>query len=76
MIELTFSSLFPQFLTFSLVYGSKKRTFVYQDKGAFFELSVPLTRNVIRTSCVMFPLEVMCASRVGSYKANIISLKP
>ena len=37
---------------------NKKRTFVYQDKGSFFELSVPLARNVKypsdvkRTSCV------------------------
>ena len=28
------------------------------------ERCVPLARNVMRTSCVMFPSEVMCASRV------------
>ena len=30
----------------------------------FFERCVPLARNVMRTSCVMFASQVMCASRV------------
>ena len=30
----------------------------------FLERCVPLARNVMCTSCVMFPSEVMCASRV------------
>ena len=42
--------------------------------GIFFVLErcVPLARNVMRTSCVMFPSEVMCASRVS--KEHITSL--
>ena len=33
----TFCSLLPRLDTFYHIYGNKKRTFVYQDKGAFFE---------------------------------------
>ena len=36
----------------SLQAGQQKRTFVLVDKGSFFELSVPLARNVKYTSQV------------------------
>ena len=48
--------------------ANKKRTFVYQDKGAFFELSVPLRRNVKdasqvkRTSCVKCAFGTICGT--------------
>ena len=48
--------------------SNKKRTFVYQDKGSFFELSVPLTRNVKypsdvkRTTCVKCAFGTICGT--------------
>ena len=44
----------------SLRAGHKKRIFCLS-KDAFFERCVPLTRNVMHTSCVMYPSEVMFA---------------
>ena len=41
-----------------------RRKHHYSDISHFFERCVPLSRNVMRTSCVMFASQVMCASRV------------
>ena len=42
-------------------------------QSAFF--SYIRLRRVLCTTCVICPSDVICASRVGSYKANIISLR-
>ena len=41
-------------------------------KTTFFERCVPLTRNVMRTSCVMRPADVMCASRVKEERISLL----
>ena len=41
-----FCLLLPRFCSVWLLLGNKKRTFVYQDKGAFFELCLPSANDV------------------------------
>ena len=60
--------LFPS----SILGGASKTKSTSYEVLFVLERCVPLTRNVMRTSCVMLPLAVMCASRVS--KEHITSL--
>ena len=56
---------FETYLIDNTPYLEQYRAFILNIlKISFFERCVPLARNVMRASFVMFPSEVMCASRV------------